>query len=285
MSECVDQQLTNELIRAAQVSDPNADDNAYWEPIRVLQCRLPHILDHLTSLGSEPSVKARDVAATVLGQNMIEEKIAVSECTAILLAMLRAESSPQVMSSIAFALGHLRDSRAVPALIKLKTHPDAQVRYAVVSGLLTHEEPDVIRAMIDLASDPDPDVRNWATFGLGSQIDADSPELREALLLRLSEAEDEVRGEAIVGLVNRGDVRVAPYLTAELASGSLESVRAWSLMWEAAEALASRAQTEPDRAWLPALAAFRTSKVGDQDALKAAVKACRCLEKVEETLL
>jgi HEAT repeat protein len=71
-------------------------------------------------------------------------------------------------------------------------------------------------ALTDLSDDQDTDVRDWATFGLGSQIGADTPTIRAALVRRLS-AEDEIaRGEALVGLARRKDERVIPLLPNEL---------------------------------------------------------------------
>ncbi len=43
-------------------------------------------------------------------------------------------------------------------------------------------------------------MRDWATFGLGSLTDVDTPELQDALLARMSEDDDEIRGEALIGL-------------------------------------------------------------------------------------
>ena len=58
-------------------------------------------------------------------------------------------------------------------------------------------------------------VRSWAVFGLGSQTDADTPELREALFNALDDDDLEVRGEALVGLACRHDPRSREALMAE----------------------------------------------------------------------
>ena len=55
--------------------------------------------------------------------------------------------------------------------------------------------------------DDDPDVRDWATFGLGTQVATDSAEVRDALADRLADADEDVRREALVGLARRRDRR------------------------------------------------------------------------------
>jgi HEAT repeat protein len=64
--------------------------------------------------------------------------------------------------------------------------------------------------------DPDSDVRDWATFGLGTQSDADSEVIREALFERLADTDEDTRAEAAVGLAKRKDVRVLPVVLEEL---------------------------------------------------------------------
>ena len=63
------------------------------------------------------------------------------------------------------------------------------------------------RRAIRLSADPDDAVRDWATFGLGTRLDADDGDVRAALLDRLSDGYLDVREEAAVGLARRGDPR------------------------------------------------------------------------------
>ena len=60
-------------------------------------------------------------------------------------------------------------------------------------------------------------MRDRAVFGLGSQLDRDSPELRDALFARL--ADPDPRGEALVGLARRGDPRGVEALRRAIADG------------------------------------------------------------------
>jgi HEAT repeat protein len=67
-----------------------------------------------------------------------------------------------------------------------------------------------------LMEDADEDVRDWATFGLGVLGDSDSTDIRDALLRRLGDPNEDVREEAIAGLGKRQDQRVLPSLLAAL---------------------------------------------------------------------
>ena len=91
-------------------------------------------------------------------------------------------------------------------LRRLTTNPSADVRYAAVHGLMPHDIPKVVAALAKLSRDSDRDVRNWATFTLGSQFESRSPTLCTALQKRVTDPDPEIRGEALVGLARRGDV-------------------------------------------------------------------------------
>ena len=76
-------------------------------------------------------------------------------------------------------------------------------RHGTVFGLLGHEDNAAIAALITLTGDPDEDVRDWAVFGLGSQIETDNESIREALWRAVDDTSSDVRGEALVGLAKR----------------------------------------------------------------------------------
>jgi len=119
-------------------------------------------------------------------------------------SMLDRANNAETEESALYSLGHLRDQRAVPILLDYRHHPDEGFRSAVAWALPFFEDsPEVIPALIELSNDSDADVRDWATFGLGSQVYADSPALRAALWQRTDDSETIVRAEALSGLAQR----------------------------------------------------------------------------------
>ena len=67
----------------------------------------------------------------------------------------------------------------------------------------------MLAALIALSADDDLDVRDWATFALGTLSEDDGAPLRDALAARLDDEDEDVRLEAVHGLALRGDARAA----------------------------------------------------------------------------
>lgn len=149
----------------------------------------------------------RETGADILAQLGWADRSFLDESVAVLIRLLD-DANEDVVAAAAVALGHRGAPSAIPSLIRLANHPKAAIRLGVVHGLTGHSHPDAIRVMIRLSSDSDRDVRNWATFGLGSQIKDDTPEIRAALRANVRDPDHEIRGEAIVGLAERNDPEV-----------------------------------------------------------------------------
>ena len=156
----------------------------------------------------------RATGADILAQLGWSDHTFQDESVAILTELL-GDSDPYVIYCAAVGLGHRSAPSAIPDLLSLAGHADPLVRYGVVLGLTGHEDDRAISALIQLARDEDHDARNWAVFGLGSQIDTDTPEIREALRHALGDPDHEIRGEALVGLAKRGDSTIVPELLNE----------------------------------------------------------------------
>jgi HEAT repeat protein len=153
-------------------------------------------------LASDRDPVRRSLAADIMGQLGWDETTCLEESVDVLLSLLD-DSDSGVVAHAATALGFRNHPRAIPRLLRQLSDTDADVRLGVVHGLSNHNDRDAVAGLIRLTADDNRDVRDWATFGLGSLTDVDTPELRDALLARMSEVDDEIRGEALIGLARR----------------------------------------------------------------------------------
>ena len=160
------------------------------------------------------------------------------ESYAVVTQMLREETEVQPLSSAIHALGHLNNPEAIPLVVRFCEHAAADVRFSVACALGSFaNDPQAVQSLIALTRDADDDVRDWAVFGLGNLGDGDSVEIRDALFSRLSDSNENVREEAMVGLAKRRDTRVLPVLIAALNQSELVKPSATTLTIDAAEAM------------------------------------------------
>lgn len=214
-----DPRTVDELMTAA-LCEP--DEDHYWDAVCALHWRgTREILDRAIRLCESFCAFERRVGADILGQLGVPERSFPEEGLRTLLRMLETEQDPGALRAILTALSHHKRSAAITPASRFRDHADPDVRFGVVFVLMGQEDRLALETLVALTRDPDSDVRDWATFALGTQVEADTPELREALVERLADEDDDARGEALIGLVRRGDRRVLPALGKELASGSV----------------------------------------------------------------
>ena len=72
--------------------------------------------------------------------------------------------------------------------------------------------------MIQLSTDNDVEIRDYATFGLGSQNELDNQKIRTALWDRVNDKDQGTRLEAISGLTQRKDKNIFEILKQEFAN-------------------------------------------------------------------
>jgi HEAT repeat protein len=206
---------TAELI-AALLSTP--DDEDAWRPALVELHRRPtrETFDAATRLLASDTTLERALGVEILGQlggsGTDPDRAFREETVLLLLDLLAQEHEPRVLEAIGYAFAHLQDPRGVPPLCGLSDHSKVGVRLAVVHGLHRHRDDRAVRALIRLSFDEDAHVRDWATFGLGTQIPLDTPAIRDALVARLDDNHHNTREEAMYGLAMRLDVRAIPVL-------------------------------------------------------------------------
>lgn len=260
-----DPRSNEELIQTALTTE---DNEAYWDATAVLWYR-PHdqVLDISRRLLTSGEAKERVLGAHILSS---AESIPPDESLALLLPLLEVDQDAEVLGAIGFALGQIGDPRAIAPLSQLKDHLDAEVRYGVVQGLLSHEDDQAVAILTELSADPDVKVRNWTTFGLGLVEEVDTPAIRAALWARITDENDEVRAEALEGLALRSDQRIVEPLVQELAGVEDE---VWPPLYRAAVEAGTRLG---DPRLYDALVRLRTFVVSGEidEELEAAIKNC-----------
>lgn len=249
-----------ERVLAAARRDPSREADERWELLRELHRRGDQaIFDAAIEWCRSPEPLVRCLGADVLGQlGFADDFPHARPSEPVLMAMLQ-DPDERVLACALVALAHL--DVGDPAFIAGHAgHASSEVREAVAFCLAERQDPIARQALVTLSADEDTEVRNWATFGLGTETD--SPAIREALAARLSDPDEEVRGEAMRGLAARGDVRAIPAILEEI-----EQDQVMDLAIEAAALL-------PDKRFLPALEEL-LEQFPDSADLKLAVERCR----------
>jgi HEAT repeat protein len=198
---------TGEFFTATLQGD--YDDDQAWEAVGILRLRNTEevfrtAVEYCSSEIPKKRARGLDVVAQLGTGKPLSERPWFDDCVSIAIRNL-SDEDPLVVHSAAWALAHLRDDRAISALLEMSRYPDSGVRHAVAFGLAGSERPDALQTLINLMEDADNEVRDWATFGLGEQCKADSPEIRDALRKRTKDPYEDARSEAIWGLARRRD--------------------------------------------------------------------------------
>ena len=214
--ESLDRALKEAISQATSSADPDDD---YWRAVVALRAS-GATTSTLASLSGSPDGRLRALAVDVLRVPPSEEERA--RTLSHLRLLLQREDDSHVLASLAAAFNELAPPDLVDLVLPLATSTDADLRHAVAVALGGSRDARAITAMILLSSDPDETVRNWAVFGLGSQLGEperelfDTDEIRSALAMRLVDPHEETRAEATLGLAMRGDLRAIPIIRQEL---------------------------------------------------------------------
>lgn len=259
-----DPRPTDELVRLALTE---RDEDMAWEYVAALQFRGDgEVLKAALRLCESQLPTERELGVTLLGQLGIPERTFPGKSFLTIARMVETETDPDVLQAIGMAFGHLGDPRCIGLLVPLKNHPCNLVRWGVAHGIAGHSDPLAIQTLIDLSGDEDEEIRDWATFGLGSLIDTDTEEIREALWARVTDSFEDARAEALTGLARRKDQLVRDLLLRELAAENVDI-----MFVDAAEEFG-------DMLFLPALMELKkrwpAERRDEEDWLDQAIQSC-----------
>jgi HEAT repeat protein len=206
------------------------DDEAPWHAVHALQdIGSREVLETASAWCRSDSPLKRARGAAVLAQlgktaehpkNKFPE-----ESFNVVAAMAESEKHIEALSSAIHALGHIGAPRAIPLLVRYSTHPESEIRFAVACacGSFAGESPIVV-VLLELMRDSDEDVRDWATFGLGTLSTIDTPEIRDAFADHLNDSSSDVVDEALAGLAQRRDPRALPLILERLRQPEVDNL-------------------------------------------------------------
>jgi HEAT repeat protein len=212
-----DQRPSNVLLEDACTALLAGDEYRGYELIGIVQARGTEDEFLLAEKYCQSTTTVqRSVGAAVLGQLGFGLEAQREKSVQVLIGLL-SDPEEKIIEDAISALGHWRDSRAVPYLVAFKNHSNEDIRFSVAFALASKDEENAVAALCELSRDSDRDVRNYATWALGSMTELDTEAIREVFLARVVEEDDEIRGEALVGLA-----RVRHPLALELVVAELQ---------------------------------------------------------------
>jgi HEAT repeats len=242
--------LVFQALNAWDMDDlyPLLEDEAVivsWQALNELRIRGEvETYNRACSMCFDSRPEIREMAAQILSQLGPSDVPAPlrNQAVPLLLELLTKDPSPCVRSAAAFGFGHINaHDVARDALVAAARDPSPAVREGVAFALSEDDDPSAISTMIRLMDDIDEDVRDWATFGLGTLHEDDSPTIREALFKRITDPFEEARLEAYAGLAARRDKRILARLIEEL-----ETYPETTRFWHSALLMSGRLEAEPE---------------------------------------
>lgn len=206
----------------------NKSDKTYWDNIRELRARgNTDIFNTCSHLIRSWKPKERIIGIDILAQLGLTPRPFYKESKKIFFEVLRKEKNPKALLSVLYAIGHNNEklkSEEIAHLVSFKDNEDESVREGLVYALLSVDTKLAIDTLIYLTNDKISHIRDWATFGIGTQIERDNKFIREALWLRVDDKDRNTRFEAIVGLAKRKDIRVKEKIKQELLQWECETL-------------------------------------------------------------
>lgn len=196
------------------------DNNNYWNQIFELRKFVTaEMISKCFALINSDDLKSKEIGIDILSQLGQDRKGFATKMLDKIFEIFETSTDEKLISKSLFAIGHnnkyIRDKH-FSVLEKFKSSNSTDIRYALTFSLLGIKRKAAIKILIELAQDKSIRIRDWATFGLGTQIETDTKEIRDILYKNSLSKNDQIRQEAIKGLANRNDERVEELILSEL---------------------------------------------------------------------
>jgi HEAT repeat protein len=204
----------------------NKTDKSRWDNISVLRKRpSKELFTKCEDLTKSKNPKVRKIGIDILAQLGLPPRPFLKETLKIYFDLFEVETDPDVLLSLLYSIGHNNDkldNEQIEKICSFKNSENSWVKEGLVAALLGIDNLNAIETLIKLSSDKLSHIRNWATFGLGTQIETNNKQIRDALWERVNDKHQETKLEAIVGLAKRKDKRVNDIIKREITDGEYE---------------------------------------------------------------
>ena len=149
----------DELFQLARASE---DPDAYWACVNELHARGGERAFRLASVLCD-SILAGE---RCLGADVLGKLDGYGAQSRTMIRPLLDDESPAVLAAAAAAAGFVHDEQAIDQLAALTSNPERGVRFAAVTALLRLDDERGVAALVELSTDGDGEVREWAEQAL-----------------------------------------------------------------------------------------------------------------------
>lgn len=201
----------------------NKTDKSRWDNIIALRKRpSEELFLKCVELTKSDNTKIRKIGIDILAQLGLSPRPFLKETLKIYFDLLEIETDPDVLMSLLYSIGHNNEelnNEQIEKICSFIHNENSWVKEGLVYALLGIDNLTAIETLTKLSSDKLSHIRNWATFGLGTQIERNNKNIRETLWNRVNDKHQETKLEAIVGLAKRKDNRVNEIIKREIIDG------------------------------------------------------------------
>jgi hypothetical protein len=226
---CTSEKLFDRLLN-------NKSHKTDWEYLVELRSRgTKEVFDKSYQLAHSDNLREKIIGVDLLAQLGSEPRPFLKETLILYFKLLNKETNYRVITAILYAIGHNNDDLASEQIAILGTYKNkksSSIRQGLVSALLRIDNEEAINTLIFLTNDKTTSIRDWATFGIGTQSERDTEHIRTALWKRVDDQDKTTRFEAIMGLVKRKDPKIKAIIERELLND-----KCGTLLFEAVEEL------------------------------------------------
>jgi hypothetical protein len=153
----------------------NKSNKSRWDNISVLRSRpTKELFSKCVDLATSKKNKNRILGIDILAQFGTTPKPFLNRTLELYFDLLDREKNSEVLMSLLYAIGHNNEKLNKAQIGKLCSFADTKnnlVKEGLVSALLGIDNSNAIETLIKLSSHKLSHIRNWATFGIGTQIE------------------------------------------------------------------------------------------------------------------